>query len=64
MNFEDYRYDTELRALNIQTQEERKQWRNDFAYTVFKKLKETNKYRLMMIGNCPLVRNCVLSKAI
>jgi hypothetical protein len=51
MNFQDYRYDIEVRALNIQTEEERKKWRDDFAHAVFKKLKETNSYRLMMIEN-------------
>lgn len=51
MNFEDYRYDIEVRALNIQTEEERKQWRDNFAYSVFKKLKETNNYCLMMVEN-------------
>jgi hypothetical protein len=51
MNFQDYHYDIEVRALNIQTEEERKKWRDDFARSVFKKLKETNNYRLMMIEN-------------
>jgi hypothetical protein len=51
MNFQDYHYDIEVRALNIQTEEERKKWRDDFAHSVFKKLKETNNYRLMMIEN-------------
>ena len=27
MNFQGYRYDMEVRALNVQTEEERKQWR-------------------------------------
>ncbi len=51
MSFQDYHYDIEVRALNIQTEEERKKWRDDFAYAVFKKLKNTNSYRLMMIEN-------------
>ncbi len=51
MNFKDYRYDIEMRALNIQTEEKRKKWRDDFAHSVFKKLKETNNYRLMMVEN-------------
>ena len=40
-----------MRALNIQTEEERKRWRDDFARSVFKKLKEANNYRLMMVEN-------------
>jgi len=51
MRFTDYRYDIEVRALNIQTEEERKEWCDDFAHFVFKKLKETNQYRLMMVEN-------------
>ena len=51
INFQDYPYDIEVRALNIQTEEERKKWRDDFARSVFKKLKETNSYHLMMIEN-------------
>jgi hypothetical protein len=51
LNFENYPYDIEVRALNIQTEEERKKQRDDFASSVFKQLKETNNYRLMMIEN-------------
>jgi hypothetical protein len=41
----------EVKALNVQTEEERNIWRDDFASSVFKKLKETNNYRLMMVEN-------------
>ena len=51
MNFQDYHYDIEVRALNIQTEKERKKWRDDVAHSVFRKLKETNSYHLMMIEN-------------
>src|SRR5437879_5303687 len=44
MNFENFRYDIEVRALNINTEEERKKWREDFALLIFNKLKGTNKY--------------------
>jgi len=42
MNFQDYHYDIEVRALNIQTEEERKKWRDEFAHSIFRKLKEAN----------------------
>jgi hypothetical protein len=51
IDFEDYRYDIKVRALNIQTEEERKKWRDDFAHHAFEKLKKMNRYRLMMIEN-------------
>ena len=51
MNFRDYCYDVEVRALNIQTEEERKRWRDDFARSVFEKLREANGYRLIIVEN-------------
>lgn len=51
MNFEDYRYDIKIRAVNRDTEEERKEWREDFADLVFDKLRETGKYQLMMVDD-------------
>ncbi len=51
MNFEDYQYDIEIRAVNRDTEEERKKWREDFSYLVFNKLKEMGRYKLMMVDN-------------
>ncbi|WP_017720732.1 hypothetical protein [Kamptonema formosum] len=49
MNFEEYRYHLSVRALNLDTEAERKKWRDDFASFVFQKLKATQKYRLMLV---------------
>jgi len=51
MNFEDYNYDISVRALNLESEEKRKQWRERFAFEIFEKLKATDKYDLMMIEN-------------
>jgi hypothetical protein len=51
MNFADYRYDFSVRALNVKTEEERKQWREEFARAAFEKLKATRRYPLMMVEN-------------
>ncbi|HLO89491.1 MAG TPA: hypothetical protein VK203_31400 [Nostocaceae cyanobacterium] len=51
MNFEDYRYLISIRARNIETEEEREKWRNDFTDKVFSKLKETQKYPLMLVDD-------------
>ncbi len=51
MNFADYRYNLSVRALNINTEKERKQWREEFARAVFEKLKATRRYPLMMVEN-------------
>ncbi len=49
INFEQYRYHLSVRALNLDTEAERKKWRDDFASFVFQKLKATQKYRLMLV---------------
>jgi len=49
IHFEDYRYDIEVRALNTQTEAECEKWRGDSARSIFQKLKELNKYPLMMV---------------
>lgn len=54
LRFEDYPYQISVRALNIDTEEERKQRREDFARLVFEKLKRTNKYNLMLVENLQL----------
>lgn len=49
MNFEEYRYHLSVRALNLDTEAERKKWCDDFARFVFQKLKATQKYRLTLV---------------
>lgn len=49
INFEEYRYHLSVRALNLDSEVERKKWRDEFASFVFQKLKATQKYRLMLL---------------
>jgi hypothetical protein len=49
INFEEYRYYLSVIALNLDTEAERKKWRDEFASFVFQKLKATQKYRLMLV---------------
>jgi len=51
MNFEDYRYDIELRALNLDTPEEREQRLADLVKVVYQKLKATQKYPLLLVDD-------------
>ncbi|HLP87532.1 MAG TPA: hypothetical protein VK184_02860 [Nostocaceae cyanobacterium] len=51
MNFEDYDYYISIRSLNIETEEKREKWRNDFAQNIFNKLKETQKYQIMLVDD-------------
>ncbi|HYP39132.1 MAG TPA: hypothetical protein VEX13_02130, partial [Chloroflexia bacterium] len=48
MNFGEYRYHISIRALNAVDGEERREWGDTFAQQVFKKLKATGKYPLML----------------
>ncbi|WP_143308555.1 hypothetical protein [Candidatus Entotheonella palauensis] len=49
MHFEDYRYHISIRALNIKNEQQRTKWCQEFADTVYKKLKATRKYPLMLV---------------
>ena len=49
VNFEDYHYHLSVRARNINTEEDRKKWRDEFARFVFQKLKASQKYPLMLV---------------
>lgn len=51
MNFEDYRYDIELRALNLDTPEEREQRLADLVKFVYQKLRATQKYPLLLVDD-------------
>lgn len=51
MNFEDYDYYISIRSLNIEMEEKREKWRNDFAQNIFNKLKETQKYQIMLVDD-------------
>jgi hypothetical protein len=53
LKFEDYRYDIQVRALRIKTDDpnEPLRRRDEFARSVFEKLKATRKYPLMLVDN-------------
>ena len=51
MNFEDYQYDIELRALNLGESEEREQRLADLVKFVYQTLKATQKYHLLLVDN-------------
>ncbi|MBA2285345.1 MAG: hypothetical protein H0W02_07690 [Ktedonobacteraceae bacterium] len=48
MNFEAYRYDIEVREINIREAEERVQWLHDTAFMIFNRLKDTRRYPLLL----------------
>jgi hypothetical protein len=52
MNFEDYRYEVEVSAINIiKDPDERLKWQNEAARMVFNKLKEMGKYPILLVDN-------------
>ena len=53
IRFEDYRYDIEIRAItvDVKTVEEQQDRLDHAAQTVFQKLQETRKYRILMVAN-------------
>ncbi|MDQ2905566.1 MAG: hypothetical protein M3Y81_18735 [Chloroflexota bacterium] len=51
MNFEAYRYDIEIKEINIREAEERIQWLHDTALMIFNRLKETRRYALLLADN-------------
>jgi len=51
MNFEAYRYDIELRALNLGEPEEREQRLADLVKFVYQKLKATQRYPLLLVDD-------------
>lgn len=52
VNFEDYRYEMSITALNQPTSpEDRQKHRDDFARRVFQRLKDSELYSLMLVDN-------------
>jgi len=49
MNFEDYRYQISVRAINVWDWEKHQKRCRDFARAVFEKLKATGRYRLLLV---------------
>ncbi|MCH8291886.1 hypothetical protein IH992_12395 [Candidatus Poribacteria bacterium] len=64
MNFEDYRYDLSVRALNVSTEEHRKKWRDKFVRFVFQKLKASHKYQLMLVEDIQVKLEAFCPKSI
>jgi len=48
LNFEDYTYQLSIGTFGVNDRDERKKIQRDFAYAVYEKLKQTNKYALLM----------------
>ncbi len=51
IHFEDYRYQLSVRARNIKNEVQRRKWCEEFAYSAYRKLKATGKYRLMLVDD-------------
>lgn len=51
LTFRDYRFDIEVRALNIKTEAERKEWRDGRSYSLFERLKDTRQFSLLLVEN-------------